>query len=240
VSSRPDRISYPGPGRWPTPAMRVAVIGAHHDDELLGAGATLAMHVRSGAKVHAAVVCDGPSGRRSRGVSMALERDGQRAAEIMGFASLRFLGLPGQRLDTVPAADLTELIEELLDDIRPHQLYTHVPDDVNVDHGLVSRAAWRACRPDCREGLLRFAAFESPSSAGWAWAAEGTGLRPNLFVDVADTLDTKIAALECYETKMRDYPHPRSAQALRERAAFWGSHTGCGAAEPFRILRQVE
>jgi LmbE family N-acetylglucosaminyl deacetylase len=94
----------------------------------------------------------------------------------------------------------------VLDDIRPHQLYTHVPDDVNIDHGLVARA----------------------------------GLRPNLFVDVADTLDTKIAALECYETKMRDYPHPRSAQALRERAAFWGSHTGCGAAEPFRILRQVE
>jgi LmbE family N-acetylglucosaminyl deacetylase len=186
--------------------MRVAVIGAHPDDELLGAGATLAMHVRSGAKVHAVVVCDGANGRRSRGVRTALEREGQRAAEIMGFASLRFLALPGQRLDTVPAAELTDLIEGVLDDIRPHQLYTHVPDDVNIDHGPVARA----------------------------------GLRPNLFVDVADTLDTKIAALECYETKMRDYPHPRSARALRERAAFRGSQMGCGAAEPFRILRQVE
>ena len=91
------------------PAIRVAVIGAHPDDELLGAGATLAMHVRSGAQVHATVVCDGTSGRRSRGVRAALERDGQRAAEIMGFASLRFLALPGQRLDTVPAADLRQV-----------------------------------------------------------------------------------------------------------------------------------
>ena len=57
---------------------------------------------------------------------------------------------------------------------------------------------------------------------------------------MADTLDTKIAALECYETKVRDYPHPRSVRALRERAAFWGSQMGCGAAERFRILRQVE
>jgi LmbE family N-acetylglucosaminyl deacetylase len=228
------------PGRWPKPAMRVAVIGAHPDDELLGAGATLAMHVRSGAQVHAAVVCDAANGRGARGLRSALQRDGQRAAEIMGFASLRFLALPGQRLDTVPAADLTELIEGVLDDIRPHLLYTHVPDDVDTDHGLVARAAWRACRPGCRDGLRRFAAFETPSSADWAWAAEGAGLRPNLFVDVADTLDTKIAALECYETKARDYPHPRSVRALRERASFWGSQVGCGAAEPFRILRQVE
>jgi len=220
--------------------MRVVVIGAHPDDELLGAGATLAMLVRAGAQVHAAVVCDAASGRRSPGVAAALERDGQRAAEIMGFASLRFLRLPGQRLDTVPAADLTELIGGVLDDIRPQVLYTHVPDDVDIDHGLVARAAWRACRPDSRDGPHRFAAFEAPSSAEWAWAAEGNGLRPNLFVDVADTLDTKIAALECYETKARDYPHPSSMRALRERAAFWGSQVGCGAAEPFRILRQVE
>jgi LmbE family N-acetylglucosaminyl deacetylase len=227
------------PGRWPTPAMRVAVIGAHPDDELLGAGATLAMHVRSGAQVHAAVVCDAADGRGSGGVRAALQRDGQRAAGIVGFASLRFLALPGQRLDMVPAAELTRLIEGVLDDIRPHLLYTHVPDDVDIDHGLVARAAWRACRPDCRDGLRRFAAFETPS-AEWAAVAEGTGLRPNLFVDVADTLDTKIAALECYETRARDYPHPGSMRALRERAAFWGSQVGCGAAEPFRILRQVE
>lgn len=221
--------------------MRVAVIGAHPDDELLGAGATLAMHVRSGAQVHAAVVCDAAEGRGSRGVrAAALQRDGQRAAGIVGFASLRFLALPGQRLDTVPAAELTGLIEGVLDDIRPDLLYTHVPDDVDIDHGLVARAAWRACRPDCRGGLSRFAAFETPSSAEWASAAEGAGLRPNLFVDVADTLDTKIAALECYETKARDYPHPGSVRALRERAAFWGSQVGCHAAEPFRILRQVE
>jgi LmbE family N-acetylglucosaminyl deacetylase len=220
--------------------MRVAVIGAHPDDELIGAGATLAMLVRSGAQVHAAVVCDGASGRRFPGGAAALERDGQRAAEVMGFASLRFLGLPGQRLDTVPAAELTELIQGVLDEVRPHMLYTHIPDDLDIDHGLVAKAAWLACRPDCRDGLRRFAAFEAPSSAEWAWAAEGAGLRPNLFVDVADTLDTKIAALGCYETKARDYPHPSSMRALRERAAFWGSQVGCGVAEPFRILRQVE
>ena len=67
----------------------------------------------------------------------------------------------------------------------------------------------------------------------------GAEFRPGLFVDVTDTLETKIAAMECYETELRDYPHPRSSRALRERAAYWGSHVGLLAAEPFVVLREV-
>ena len=47
-------------------------------------------------------------------------------------------------------------------------------------------------------------------------AHAGDGVRPNQFVDVSDTLATKIAAMECYETELRDYPHPRSSRALRD------------------------
>lgn len=69
---------------------------------------------------------------------------------------------------------------------------------------------------------------------------DGTGLQPNLFVDVTETLDVKIQAMEWYESDLRDYPHPRSSRALRERAAFWGSQVGLLAAEPFRVLREME
>jgi LmbE family N-acetylglucosaminyl deacetylase len=67
----------------------------------------------------------------------------------------------------------------------------------------------------------------------------GTDFRPNLFVDVTDTLEAKIAAMECYATELRDYPHPRSSQALMEHAAYWGSRIGRLAAEPFVVLREV-
>lgn len=219
---------------------RVAVIGAHPDDELLGAGATLARHVRAGAKVHAVVVSDGARSRYPDEMKVTLEKDARRAAETIGLTSISLLGLPDQRLDTVPVIELTQLIETVLDDVGPQVVYTHFPDDVNTDHGLVARAAWTACRPYSRERLCRFAVFETPSSTEWAWPTDGTSLQPNLFVDVTDTLNVKIAAMECYETELRDYPHPRSSRALRERAAFWGSQVGCLAAEPFRILRELE
>jgi LmbE family N-acetylglucosaminyl deacetylase len=218
---------------------RVLVIGAHPDDELLGAGGTFARHVLSGDEVHAIVVADGAASRYPHELKVKLEKDAGRAAEVIGFASLRFLELPDQRLDTVPLIELTQLLERELDEIDPGLVYTHFPGDVNADHGLVSRAAWTACRPYYRPGLRRFAVFETPSSTEWAWPLDGAQLQPNMFVDVTATLDTKIAAMECYESELRDYPHPRSSQALRERAAFWGSQVGLRAAEPFRILREM-
>jgi LmbE family N-acetylglucosaminyl deacetylase len=222
------------------PATRVAVIGAHPDDEILGAGATLARHVLAGDEVHAVVVADGAGSRYPDEMLTRLEKDARRAAAAIGFASLRMEALPDQRLDLVPFIEITQLLEALLDDIDPHVVYTHFPADVNADHAIVARAVWTACRPYNRPALRRFAVFETPSSTEWAWPMGDTSLQPNHFVDVTTTLEVKVAAMECYETELRDYPHPRSIRALRERAAFWGSHIGRPAAEPFRVLRQIE
>ena len=37
------------------------------------------------------------------------------------------------------------------------------------------------------------------------------------------TLDTKLAAMQCYESELGPFPHPRSIEALRHRAHYWGS-----------------
>jgi LmbE family N-acetylglucosaminyl deacetylase len=217
----------------------VVVIGAHPDDELLGAGATLARHVLAGDEVHAVIVADGASSRYPAELVSALEKQARRAAEVIGFASLRFLSLPDQRLDTLPLIELTQRLETVLDEIGPGTVYTHFPEDVNADHRLVARCAWTACRPYSRPYVHTFAVFETPSSTEWAWPGAETQLQPNRFADVTGTLEIKIAAMECYETELRDYPHPRSSRALRERAAYWGSQIGRLAAEPFVVLREV-
>ena len=198
------------------------VIGAHPDDELLGAGGTLVRHVLAGDEVHAIVVADGARSRYPASSRPPWRSRRTARPRSSGSPALQLLSLPDQRLDTVPLIVLTQRLEGVLDEIDPSIVYTHFPEDVNADHGLVARCAWTACRPYCRcnRGL------RTPSSTEWAWPMPGTELRPNLFVDVTDTLTTKIAAMECYETEFRDYPHPRSSRALRERAAYWGSHIG--------------
>jgi LmbE family N-acetylglucosaminyl deacetylase len=218
---------------------RVLVIGAHPDDELLGAGGTLVHHVRDGDEVHALVVADGATSRYSDEMVTVLAESAGRAAKTVGFASLRLLGLPDQRLDTLPAVEVNQALESVVDDIRPQLVYTHFPGDVNTDHGIVARAAWVACRPYVAPYLLRFVVFETASSTEWAWPLDDGRFSPNLFVDITDTLDEKLAALESYDSELRPYPHPRSLRALRERAATWGSKVGRPAAEAFQVLREV-
>jgi LmbE family N-acetylglucosaminyl deacetylase len=219
--------------------MRIAVIAAHPDDEVLGAGGTLARHARNGDEVHAVVVAEGASSRYEHDVKELLQKAGLRAAEEIGFSSIRFEGLADQRLDELPLIDVTQRIEAILEELDPEVVYTHFPGDVNTDHGVVARAAWTACRPYRFPRIRRFAAFETPSSTEWAWPLPGGGFQPSLFVDVTDSIDSKLAAIECYESELRDYPHPRSTRSLRERAAYWGSVVGRPCAEPFMILREL-
>ncbi|MGH3264468.1 MAG: formyltransferase family protein, partial [Trebonia sp.] len=100
----------------PMSGNRVAVIAAHPDDELLGAGGTLARHVRDGDDVHGIIVADGAGSRYPAELVAGLEKQANRAAEVIGLTTLRFLSLPDQRLDTVPLIELTQKLEGVLDE----------------------------------------------------------------------------------------------------------------------------
>ena len=62
---------------------------------------------------------------------------------------------------------------------------------------------------------------------------------PNVFVDIAPTLEAKVRAMQFYESETRAFPHPRSPEALRANAQRWGSVVGCTAAEAFELVRAV-
>lgn len=216
----------------------VLVVAAHPDDEVLGVGGTVARHVDAGDEVHALVLADGATSRYGSGMDDVLAEAARTCGRVLGVASVRVRALPDQRLDALPLLDVVREIEPLVDELRPRVVYTHFPGDVNADHGVVSRAAWTACRPYVLPRLACFAVFETPSSTEWGWPT-GDGFRPTTFVDVTDVLDRKVAAMEEYRCELRPYPHPRSARALRERAAYWGSTVGRHAAEPLQVLRAV-
>jgi LmbE family N-acetylglucosaminyl deacetylase len=217
--------------------MRVVAVVAHPDDEVLGVGGTLARHARDGDDVTALVLADGATSRYPEAMRDDLRTAGRLAADCLGLKEIRFADLPDQRLDEGALLDVTRVVSEHLDDLRPEVLYTHFSGDVNLDHGVVSRATWTACRPYAREGLRELLAFETASSTEWAMPTTGERFVPTVFVDVTDTLEVKLAAMACYASELRDAPHPRGLEALRTRAAYWGGAVGRPAAEPFVALR---
>ena len=223
----------------------VLVVAAHPDDEILGCGGTMTRLVREGREVRIAILVEGMSSRyahREDADQLLLQHihaRAQQAADKVGAKELILCNLPDNRLDTVPLLDVVKTVEDLVARFRPETIYTHHPGDLNVDHGVVHRAVLTATRPMSGQCVLDVYAFEVPSSTEWAFQRLGPSFRPNVFVDIADSLEIKIAALACYDTETRKFPHPRSPEALRAIATRWGSVVGLQAAEAFELIRSV-
>ncbi len=225
--------------------MKVLVIVAHPDDEVLGCGATAARLVMEGQEVHFAILGEGLTARDFNWAApetdqlAALHRQAHAAAAKVGVKHVVLNQLPDNRLDTVPLLDVVKIVEELVERLKPDIIYTHHAGDLNVDHGVIHRAVLTATRPMSGQVVREIYAFEVPSSTEWAFQRLEPAFRPNVFVDVTRTLEAKIAAMECYESEARKFPHPRSPEALRAIAMRWGSVVGCGAAEAFELVRSI-
>ncbi len=219
--------------------MRVLVVAAHPDDELLGPGGTLARHVHEGDEVHVRILSDGVSSRYPTHMQSVLTGAASQVGTHLRFASVTVDDFPDQRLDQLPLLEVTQRIESAVDELRPEFVYTHFHGDVNADHGIAAQATWTACRPYVAPQLRQFAVFETPSSTEWGWPVAGSQFLPNHFVDIGDYLGLKLDAMALYESELRPYPHPRSIRALTERAAHWGSVVGREAVEAFQVMREV-
>ena len=222
----------------------VLVVAAHPDDEVLGCGATMARLAAEGQAVHIAILGEGITSRSSRDDSDAkllrrLHQQAEAAALKVGAKDVVLFKLPDNRLDTLPMLEVAKLIEDLIQKLRPAVIYTHHPGDLNLDHGIVHRAVLIATRPVLGHPVRQILTFEVPSSTEWAFQKIEPVFRPNVFVEVSKTLDAKIAALACYDSETRNFPHPRSEQALRAIATRWGSVSGCTAAEGFELVRSI-
>jgi len=224
---------------------RILIVAAHPDDEILGCGGTMTRLSREGHDVYIAILAEGMSSRSERREDADpqqikhLHARAQQAADKVGGKELVLCKLPDNRLDTVPLLDVVKIVEGLVARFRPEVIYTHHPGDLNVDHGVVHRAVLTATRPMAGQGVRDVYAFEVPSSTEWSFQRLEPSFRPNVFVDVAESLETKIAALACYDTETRKFPHPRSPEALRAIATRWGSVAGLPAAEAFELIRSV-
>jgi LmbE family N-acetylglucosaminyl deacetylase len=225
--------------------MKILVVAAHPDDEVLGCGGAIARLSQEGHDIHFAIVGEGMTSRGSSRDQTdphqlsRLHRQAHAAAECLGVKVVTLFGLPDNRLDTIPLLEIVKLLEELVESVRPEVVYTHHPGDLNIDHGVVHRAVLTATRPMSGQCVREVYTFEVPSSTDWAFQRPEHCFRPNVFIDITRTLAAKISSFACYDTEAREFPHPRSAEALRATATRWGSVVGCRAAEAFELIRSI-
>lgn len=224
---------------------RVLVVAAHPDDEVLGCGGTIAWHRRAGDHVTVLVMADGITSRGAdAGVTAeALEerrRSAGRANDILGVNELTLLSYPDNRMDAVALLDIVQDIEKVVVRSRPTMVYTHHRGDVNIDHTRVHDAVIAACRPQPGHGVRKLLFFETPSSTEWRPPGSVAVFAPNWFTDISSTLSAKLDAIGAYGAELRDFPHPRSSQAVEHLARWRGAAVGLAAAEAFELGRLIQ
>ena len=226
--------------------MNVLVIAAHPDDEVLGCGGTVARLASEGHTVNIAILGEGITSRYdSRDFAANDKLDhllscSETAAAILGATDTVNYELPDNRFDSVALLDIVKIIESLVNQYRPQMVFTQHGGDLNIDHSIVFRATLTAVRPMLGNTIISLYCYEVPSSTEWSFQQFAPVFKPNLFVDISQTIDRKIEAMQAYENEIRDFPHPRSEKNLRAIATHWGSVVGLEAAEAFEIIWDIK
>ena len=118
-------------------------------------------------------------------------------------------------------------------------LYTHHEYDLNVDHRRTFEAVLTASRPCNAHAPLEIRTFETLSSTEWQ-SKDHKQFAPNIYVDIANTIEKKNKALQCYTSEMREYPHSRSFDGVRIQAQHRGLESGLKFVEAFRLIRKFD
>jgi N-acetylglucosamine malate deacetylase 1 len=218
---------------WLSLIQRILVVAAHPDDEVLGCGGLMARAIAGGAQVSVLILSGVTNSRGAPPV--AIDETGD-ALRMLGVRDYRLVGLPDNRMDTLPLLSLIQEVEKERS-FRPELVLTHSGSDLNIDHRLVHQATITAFRP---EGLdtPRLLSFEVPSSTEWQDTSIAQ-FRADCYVDISLFIEKKLSAIKCYTSELREPPHPRSLDGIATRARMRGYEVGLAAAESFQLVRDV-
>lgn len=224
---------------------RVVVIAPHPDDAELGVGGTILKHVQSGDIVEVIILCTknfrnipGEDIKQLQGVASI--ENAKTARSILGYNKLHLCELSDETLDKQISLIL-DAIEPIVNVIQPDIMYvTHFGDN-NQDHRAAYQAAQILARPSIENPISKLICYETPSGTDQTPHSRADIFTPNLYNTLTlDQINIKIKAFECYESEVREPPHPRNSHGILTYAKYRGIQCGSEYAEALCVMRDIK
>lgn len=221
---------------------KILIIAAHPDDEVLGCGGTIAKYAKS-KEIYVAILGEGIFSRyqkrdeANKEELLSLEKKSKEIGKFLGVKENFFFGLPDNQFDTIPFLKIVKKVEEVIKKVKPEIIYTHHNGDLNIDHRITFQAVLTAARPINNCSVKEIYSFEVLSSTEWSFQKINGSFLANVFEDISTTISKKIEAMKIYKTEIREFPHPRSEEAILSVAKRRGSVAGFKYAEAFELIR---
>lgn len=220
--------------------MRVLVIAPHPDDEIIGVGGTIAKRAKDGDEVYVCVVTKGKSPLFNDEFIEQGRQECRRADKKLGVKETIFLDFPAVMLETVPRYEFNGKILEVVNSIKPDEVYIPHRGDMQIDHQMVVDAAMVAVRPRGNNYPKRVYAYETLSETGWNIPNTVNEFIPTVYEDITDTYEVKIEAMSIFKSQLSAFPEARSIGAIEALAKYRGATVSVKAAEAFSLVREVK
>ncbi|MEK6374172.1 MAG: PIG-L family deacetylase [Acidobacteriota bacterium] len=184
---------------------RLLVLAPHPDDEVIGCGGLVALHLREGRKVQVVVATDGGAAGDAR----QREAESRAALASLGDAEIEFLHFPDRGL--AESGGFSAALRDILVHFRPDLIAVPSAIEIHPDHLALSRIF---CDVVARDAAL----FADLAVARVAFYEVSHPLRPNALVDITAVAEAKYAAIAMHASQLavRDYvAYARGLNAYR-------------------------
>ena len=221
-----------------TEPLDLLAIMAHPDDAELLCGGALSKATAHGDRVGILDLTRGEAA--STGSVEIREREAARSAEVMDLAVRRNAGLRDAGLvnDDASRSILVGWIREL----RPRVIVTHWLEARHPDHRVAAQLAYDASFLSALKNYDAPGDVHRPDKVVHCLLFREDAPPPSFVVDITDHLETKMAALACFESQLSGKTsagevfgggdRPLEDQ-IRAQCAHHGSRIRCAYGEPF-------
>ncbi|MFH1591682.1 MAG: PIG-L deacetylase family protein [archaeon] len=176
----------------------IMVFCAHNDDNILGAGGTIAKYTEEGKEVITVIFSYGEGSHPwfQKKVTTAIRvEEAQAAARIIGEKEIIFLGLSDGKLQAeTKAAKVQRRLDVLLKRYKPSRIFTHSADELHPDH----RAVYGAVLAALDRTRLKPSVFGFPV---WHLFSIKERKAPKLYVDISSTFSRKLQGLNAHKSQ---------------------------------------
>lgn len=220
--------------------MKVLIIAPHPDDEILGVGGTIAKRTIEGHEVYVCIVTKGCEPLFHEDFIERGRSECRKADAVLGVKETIFLDFPASMLEEVPRYKLNREILDVIQNVKPDEVYIPYHGDMQIDHKIIVNSAMVALRPKYKHKVKRIYAYETLSETGWDVPNTVNEFIPTVYEDISETIDRKLAAMSIFQSQLYDFPNARSIGAIDALAKYRGSTVNVNAAEAFSIVREIK
>lgn len=213
---------------------KILILATHFDDDIISFGGLISKSIRNNDQIWVHVfTCGGPASNVSGEIRSYEYKD---VMEFMGVQKYTYsgIGLDG-RLDTVPNCELTKMIDNMISEYKPDEVYCSAMSE-HSDHQSLCRAFLGAARLKSGHQTKLFAFGTYMFSDQLYTTVDGGKIYQPL---TEEDYVKKLEAFRLYKSQFKPSPSPLGEDGIRVMSEYHGMMCGHKYAELYYQLRYI-